>query len=801
MNESIVIGLIRNIAILLTFSMLYDLFWVRIENSKIIYFKIAAGLVLGGIGIVLFLTPWTFTPGIFFDTRSIMLSVSGLFFGPVPTLIAMLIVGLYRLFLGGPGVWMGIAVVFTSGVSGLLWRHFRPFWRNKNNVLELAGLGLLVHFIMLFCTTFLPEAIRMQTLENIFFPVLFLYPVATVLLGMQMLGQYRNRMNKKALDISEERWHFALEGTGDGVWDRNLKTNEIYFSKQWKAMLGYAEDEIENKYEQWENRVHPEDLTEVKLLINKAISGEIPVYEAEYRFLFKDGSYKWILSRGKIMSRDEKGIPLRFIGTHKDITERKEKELLLAHERYLLDALMNYSPESIYFKDLESRFIRVNNASAHNFGFDDATMVIGKSDFDFFTAEYATKTFNEEQEIIQKGRSFSGEEKGNWIDGSETWGLSNKMPLHNPVGEIIGTFGITVNITERKQAEQALKESEQYTNSILSVIPDLIFVLNAEGVYLDFKSGNIEDLAAPKEMFINKSVFEVLPESIAMQIKAGIDSVLKNKMANSIEYELPVNSGIGVFECFILPFGDTKVIAMIRNITRRKQVEEALRSSQEQLKNFAAHLQDVREEERVLLAREIHDELGQILIALKIDLGMLKQNVIKNTESSSKDDIINNFNQVSNLLDNTIKTTRKIMTGLRPEVLEMVGFTEAARLYALEFEDRYHVKCVFKSTISDLKINSQQSVALFRILQEALSNVVKHAKATTAKVNLSFKDDKIIMKITDNGIGLDGNLKIKHDSYGLIGMRERVFLLDGELTISGQLDEGTCVLVEMPYSC
>ena len=142
------------------------------------------------------------------------------------------------------------------------------------------------------------------------------------------------------------------------------------------------------------------------------------------------------------------------------------------------------------------------------------------------------------------------------------------------------------------------------------------------------------------------------------------------------------------FECVIVPFGASRVLAMIRNITMRKEVEEALRTSQEQLKKFAAHLQNVREEERVLLAREIHDELGQILIALKIDLGMLKQTVVRKALDADKESTLHQFEQVFGLLDKTISTTRKIMTGLRPEVLEMIGFSEAVRLHILEFEEK-----------------------------------------------------------------------------------------------------------------
>ncbi len=138
------------------------------------------------------------------------------------------------------------------------------------------------------------------------------------------------------------------------------------------------------------------------------------------------------------------------------------------------------------------------------------------------------------------------------------------------------------------------------------------------------------------------------------------------------------------------------------------------------------------------------------------------------------------------------------MTGLRPELLDLVGFIEAARLYIVEFSERYKIACKVDYPVNELNLEPEQSIALFRILQEALSNVAKHSKATEVMISLNIIDNKIILKIADNGIGIDSNLKTRYDSYGLIGMRERVYLLNGSLTISGEPGHGTAIIVEMP---
>jgi len=130
----------------------------------------------------------------------------------------------------------------------------------------------------------------------------------------------------RELKDSEARWQFAIEGAGDGLWDRNVETNRVFFSPRWKSILGCSDDDIGDTYQEWEKRIHPDDLEKSLREVNRHFRGETKVYRNEHRLLCKDGSYKWILARGKVMAWSEEGRPLRFIGTHSDITERKRTE-------------------------------------------------------------------------------------------------------------------------------------------------------------------------------------------------------------------------------------------------------------------------------------------------------------------------------------------------------------------------------------------------------------------------------------------------------------------------------------------
>ncbi len=672
MKTSLFLSLLQNIAVMVTFTMLYDYLWARNSIFKNLLFKIIAGIVVGFIGIVLILTPWSLLDRLIFDSRSILLAVSGLFLGPIPTIIAIIITSLYRILLGGAGLYMGVTVIVLSGVIGILWGHFRPRWQKKS-IPELLSLGFVVHLMMMVCILMLPDHLRAATFQDTFLPLITVYPLATLMVGLLMIHQEQNWKNRLALNDSEKRWHFAIDGAGDGLWDWNPQTNEVFFSHQLKRNLGYEEEEYPNHINEWERRVHPDDKEKVDKTVDMFLKNEISFYEIEYRLQCKDGSYKWILDRGKTMSWDKDMHPIRCIGTHTDITQRK-------------------------------------------------------------------------------------------------------------------------NI------EQAIKESEQYTSSILSAIPDLIFVLDNNKTIIDFKSGDKKNLIIPAEEFLNKPIEELLPQNILPLVKKSIAAVFENKKPNLIEYKLKLNKDLNFFECNMVPFGETKVIAMIRNITQRKQIEESLIKSEVQLKSYAAHLQNIREEERILLAREIHDELGQILVAIKIDLGLLSLKANQHFEKNTSVDFTTQLEHLADLVDKTIKTTRRIMTDLRPEILDVLGIKDALKQHLTKFAERNELKCTFEDKSSFFELDAQQSLTLFRILQESLTNIVKHAKASEVKVKLLQTNDSLQLTISDNGIGFNSQSAAKMESYGLIGMKERAFLINGNLTVTSKKNAGTTIKIEIPYS-
>jgi signal transduction histidine kinase len=230
----------------------------------------------------------------------------------------------------------------------------------------------------------------------------------------------------------------------------------------------------------------------------------------------------------------------------------------------------------------------------------------------------------------------------------------------------------------------------------------------------------------------------------------------------------------------------------------RRKTETELIETQEKLKKFAAHLQYVREEERVSLAREIHDELGQILVAIKIELGMLIQKVMNEVDEARRNDCLLRLSRLSGLVNDTINSSRRIMTDLRPAMLDFLGFIEAGRQHVMSFGERNQIECNFVNDLSDLRIDMRQSVALFRILQESLNNIARHAQATEVSIHIGSYEKIMFLEISDNGKGFDMNQMRRMDSYGILGMMERALLLEGVCNIQSIPGGGTRVRVEMP---
>jgi signal transduction histidine kinase len=233
-------------------------------------------------------------------------------------------------------------------------------------------------------------------------------------------------------------------------------------------------------------------------------------------------------------------------------------------------------------------------------------------------------------------------------------------------------------------------------------------------------------------------------------------------------------------------------------IDSHKRIGDAVRASREQLRALSARLQSASEEERAHIAREIHDELGQELTGLKYDIFFLRDLAEKLDDEQGRRAMSEKINSSLKSIDGIIHSVRRIATELRPAVLDTLGLAAAVEWQTADFQQRTGIKCRLDSNAEEVSLDPAKATALFRVFQEGLTNVARHSGATEVKIGLVSDGGRLLLRLEDNGRGIGEGQISGSDSLGILGMRERVLLLDGELRISGAEGRGTTVTVLMP---
>jgi PAS domain S-box-containing protein len=281
----------------------------------------------------------------------------------------------------------------------------------------------------------------------------------------------------EALRTSENRYRMLFERNLAGVYRCTLDGRIVDANGALARMLGYESGEDLQRHTAWEFYFDPAERKASLAHLN----GQASVTNSVLRLRRRDGNAIWVLESMTLLA-SEPGVPPLIEGTMIEITERKKLEEALASEQTLLHTLMEYLPDSIYFKDLESRFIRASRACARKLGCDDSASIIGKSDFDFFAAEHAGEAFADEQEMIRTGKGMIGkEEMETWTDGRVAWASTTKMPMRDAQGRICGTFGVSRDITSIKNDQARIEHLMGQNEMLLNAVGEAICGLDLDG--------------------------------------------------------------------------------------------------------------------------------------------------------------------------------------------------------------------------------------------------------------------------------------------------------------------------------
>lgn len=354
------------------------------------------------------------------------------------------------------------------------------------------------------------------------------------------------------------------------------------------------------------------------------------------------------------------------------------------------------------------------------------------------------------------------------------------------------------NRRARRQVEESLKASEAELRALFAAMTDVILVLDDQGCYQKIAPTNLMSL--PLGELTGKTLHEIFPKAQADFFLQHIQLALHNEQTHKFEYSLQIDGQEVWFEGSISPMSPASVIWIARDITERKQAEEQLKANSAQLRALTASLNSAREEESLRIAREIHDELGSLLTTLRWDLKSIGAGLAKVGVQPPVAALQEKIAATYKLTDTLISTVRRIASELRPSLLDDFGLTDAIEWQAQGFQERTGIRFQCASSVANQSLSQAKSTALFRIFQEASTNVFRHAQATEVEIQMQEEQGDFVLTIRDNGKGITTEQQSGLHSLGLLGMRERAHLVGGELQISGHDGKGTTVKVRVPTS-
>jgi len=377
------------------------------------------------------------------------------------------------------------------------------------------------------------------------------------------------------LHESEERYRSLVEAAPDVIYTVSAEDGSLTsLNPAFETLTGWSRAEWLGK--PFVGMVHPDDLPVAVERFQKALRGEMHP-PRELRVLCKSGEY--LVGEFTSTQQVKDGKVVGQLAIARDITDRKRAEEALIEERYLLHTLMDNLPDAVYFKDRESHFTRINKADVKLFGLSGPAQAVGKTDFDFFTTEHAQEAYNDEQQIIRTGQPVVGkEEMETWPDGHVTWASTTKMPLRDAKGNIIGTFGVSRDVTERKRAEGELRASETRYRRLFEAARDGIFILDADSWEIrDVNPFLLNLLGFSRAELLGRKLWEIGPLRDVLLSKVDFEELQTREFIRYENLPLETREGKHVeveFVSNVYISGDRKVIQCnIRDITERKRAE------------------------------------------------------------------------------------------------------------------------------------------------------------------------------------------------------------------------------------
>lgn len=559
----------------------------------------------------------------------------------------------------------------------------------------------------------------------------------------------------------------------------------------------------------WKQIVHPQDLERCVAAWELAqVQGER--FEIEYRLRRADGAYRWHHASA-LPLRSPDGRLLRWFGTLTDIDAEvrgaqilesmvEERTRALHEAQSRLRALIDNEPECVKLLDAEGRLLEMNAAGLRMIEADIAESVLGRCVYGFVAPEQAA-AFRDLTERVCRGERGSLEFELVGLKGTRRWLETHAVPFHDEASGETRLLAVTRDITERRRAERALRESEQRFQAFMGNTPVRAWIKDSQLRYTYVNRAFEAEHGLEAKNVIGRDDFEVFPEKAARYFRSDDEQVLKGRLPVQQLRQPPGDRGRGPHWLVVkFPLADasgaTGIGGISMDVTARVEAEENARRYAEHVRDLVNRLVQAQEAERRRVADELHDLIGQNLTALGIDLQALKQQLQAGGDARATP----RLDAMAALLDGTIDAIRGVMTDLRPAALEEFGLVSALRWYASQFAKRTGMKVATRSSGREVRLPPDQELALFRIAQEALTNAAKHSGGKSVDIAVSWRQGKLRLSVADDGRGFadpEGARTARRGGFGLPTMRERAEALGGALRVEFP-GPGTRIVVELP---
>jgi len=595
------------------------------------------------------------------------------------------------------------------------------------------------------------------------------------------------------LKATHDRLLFHMENSPLGYIELDDKLSIKSWSKRVEEILGWSREEVLEK-ERF-SIVYEEDVPEAKRITHQLMNGAIERNQTLLRNYTKDGDVVWCESFNSVL-KNEEGKVYTMMCLIQDITERKRMEEGIRDSEEKRRLIMNAALDAIICIDTKGKITFWNPQAVEIFGWKEEEVM------DRILSEIIFPRQGHDQSIENYFRSGYAVSLNVLLELSAIDREGNEFPIELTVlpikqgGEEFFCAFIR-NITERKKAIEEVRQSEEKYRLLFKSNPLPMWVLDLDTLgFLAVNEAALQHYGYKQHEFLKLTAAEIRPleekarfaDKIPVQhTSLYVAGIWKHKKKDGSLIDVEIHAYPITYE------GRKAELILVNDVTEKLKSEALLKKSYQEIRLLASHIENVREEERIAIAREIHDELGQQLTVLKLNISWLSMMITQN-----KEDVEEKIVQLLGMVDNTIKSVRKISSELRPSVLDDLGLEAALEFHSLEFEKVSGVKTTLVAEMGDLKLPINIATGLFRIFQESLTNVARHAEATEVSTSLRNEDGILSMAITDNGKGFTVLGIENKKTLGILGMRERTSIMGGEYKIISAPGNGTTVEVTLP---